>query len=189
MKKKNKMIHFTNFKPGAPVSSDDRALNKQHGVLFLFDENGNEWYESQKLFSENTLKIAYDSNGVIRSISKDVSMLWPNGLSVAEVSIDEKTDLIDISGGWRYENGEVIKNESSLFCVSKEDFEEARSELLDSALKNITLLHVRLLLKMPLTKEENEYIHRMIGYMDNLNALDSNNYKTLELPDLPEVRA
>lgn len=183
------MMHFKKFTSGEPVLTDDRALQQRHGVLFLFDEEGNDWYACQKLFSENTLKVAYDNNGVICSISRDVSLLWPNGLSVAEVSIDETTDLIDISGGWKYENGEVIKNESSLCCVSKEDFEEARSELLDSALKSITLLHVRLLLKMPLTKEENEYIHRMIGYMDNLNALDSNNYKTLELPDLPELRA
>jgi len=181
------MMEFKRFTSGEPVLANDKSLKQRHGVLFLFDENGNEWYQCQKLFSESTLKVAYDNNGVICSFSKDVSMLWPNGLSVAEISIDEKTDLIDISGCWKYENGEVIKNESSLLCESKEDFEEARSELLDGALKNIILLHIKLILKIPLTKEENDSLHHWIEYMDNLNALDGNNYKTLKLPDLPEV--
>ena len=183
------MMHFKNFRSGEPVLTDDRALQQRHGILFLFDEKGNEWYECQKLFSEDTLKVAYDTNGVICSMSKDVSMLWPNGLSVAEVSVDENTDLIDISGSWKYENGKVIKNENSLFSESKEDFEAARGELLDSALKNITLLHVKLMLRIPLKKEESDSLQHWIGFMDTLNAMDSNDYKTLKLPEMPEMNA
>jgi len=183
------MIKFDNFMLGNPRCPEHSELNSRHGVLFLYDEKGNEWYECQKLFSENTLKVTYDNNGVICSISKDVSMLWPNGLSIAEVSIDENTDLIDISGSWKYENGKVIKNENSLFSESKEDFEAARGELLDSALKNITLLHVKLMLRIPLKKEESDSLQHWIGFMDTLNAMDSNDYKTLKLPEMPEMNA
>jgi hypothetical protein len=181
------MMEFSRFTSGEPVLANDKSLKQRHGVLFLFDENGNEWYQCQKLFSVNTVKVAYDTNGIIRSVAKDVSMLWPFELSVAEVSLDDKSDLIDSSGCWKYENGKIFKNEDSVFCGSKSDFEAARGELLDSALKNITLLHIKLMLKIPLNKEEDDSLHHWIGYMDTLSAMDSNDYKTLKLPGLPEM--
>ncbi|EEW8571409.1 phage tail protein, partial [Escherichia coli] len=47
------------------------------GAMYLKSEDGQDWYECQSLFSAETLKLVYDSNGIITSISKDVSMLWP----------------------------------------------------------------------------------------------------------------
>jgi len=179
------MMDFRRFTPGAPVLANDQALQQRHGVLFLFDENGNEWYQCQKLFSANTLKFAYDTNGIIRSIAKDVSMLWPDGLSVAEVDIDDHDVSIDISGSWLYLDGVVVKNESTHLYDSKEHFEEARDELLDITLRKITPLHVKLLLKKSLTKEESDVLLQLIDYMDKLNTMVSDNFKMLKLPELP----
>lgn len=49
-------------------------------VLYLKDKNDQDWYESQKLFSDSTMKMGCDSNGVILMASVDVSTLWPEGL-------------------------------------------------------------------------------------------------------------
>ncbi|HFF1543746.1 TPA: DUF4376 domain-containing protein, partial [Escherichia coli] len=54
-----------------------------------------------------TLKLVYDSNGIITSISKDVSMLWPVNQSVAEVADTEENRKADISGRWGFD-GEKI---------------------------------------------------------------------------------
>ncbi|UMR99555.1 DUF4376 domain-containing protein [Escherichia coli] len=72
---------------------------------YLVSDDGHDWYECQNLFSENTHKIAYDSDNTIRSITTDVSSLFPLDLSVAEV--ETLPEGCDISGRWKYVNGEV----------------------------------------------------------------------------------
>lgn len=75
--------HMNNFKNFAPYTpGEDKRELVDAGVLFLLDENGNDWYECQKLFSECTKVIAYDSNNIVVSITDDASTLWPIGLSV-----------------------------------------------------------------------------------------------------------
>ncbi|ECE0111606.1 phage tail protein, partial [Salmonella enterica subsp. diarizonae] len=75
------MINIKNFTPGDPKTPEQLELANKHRVLFLFSEDDQEWYESQKQFAADTIKFSYDSDGVIRSISRDVSALWPVGLS------------------------------------------------------------------------------------------------------------
>ncbi|MCV5276570.1 tail assembly chaperone, partial [Escherichia coli] len=82
---------FAPYTPG-----EDKRELVDAGVLFLLDENGNDWYECQKLFSECTKVIAYDSNNIVVSITDDASTLWPIGLSVAEIEI--LPDGVDING-------------------------------------------------------------------------------------------
>ncbi|ENC2999043.1 tail fiber assembly protein, partial [Escherichia coli] len=87
--------HYTPEKPDVP------------GAMYLKSEDGQDWYECQSLFSAETLKLVYDSNGIITSISKDVSMLWPVNQSVAEVADTEENRKADISGRWGFD-GEKI---------------------------------------------------------------------------------
>ena len=47
-----------------------------------------------EFFHENTIKIVYDSDNIVVSISNDVSTLWPVGASVAE--IETLPDGVDI---------------------------------------------------------------------------------------------
>ncbi|EEW9253623.1 DUF4376 domain-containing protein, partial [Escherichia coli] len=77
------------------------------GAMYLKSVDGRDWYESQSLFAADTLKLVYDSNGIITSISKDVSMLWPVNQSVAEVADTEENRKADISGRWGFD-GEKI---------------------------------------------------------------------------------
>ncbi|EEN7821164.1 DUF4376 domain-containing protein [Salmonella enterica] len=102
------MVNIKNFTPGDPKTPEQLELANKHRVLFLFSEDGQEWYESQKQFAADTIKFSYDSDGVIRSISRDVSALWPVGLSVAEVADTTANRRADISGRWGFDGTDVI---------------------------------------------------------------------------------
>lgn len=102
------MVNIKNFTPGNPKTPEQLELANKHRVLFLFSEDGQEWYEAQKQFAADTIKFSYDSDGVIRSISRDVSALWPVGLSVAEVADTTANRRADISGRWGFDGTDVI---------------------------------------------------------------------------------
>uniref|UniRef100_UPI000A1003F8 tail fiber assembly protein n=2 Tax=Enterobacteriaceae TaxID=543 RepID=UPI000A1003F8 len=98
-------MKLTNFKLYTPESIDTPELN----IAFLISDEGKDWYESQSLFSEKTLKIAFDEKGIIRSCSEDVSQLWPVGLSVTEVDTDVMPDGFDINGDWVFDGAQVVR--------------------------------------------------------------------------------
>ncbi|EGB0327187.1 DUF4376 domain-containing protein [Salmonella enterica] len=102
------MMNIKNFTSGAPKTPEQLELANKHRVLFLFSEDGQEWYESQKQFAPDTIKFTYDSDGVIRSISRDVSALWPVNLSVAEVPDTTANRRADISGRWGFDGENII---------------------------------------------------------------------------------
>jgi len=77
-------------------------------VLFLKDNAGRDWYESQKLFADETLKVVFNSAGIIVSMNYDVSTLWPVDNSVAEVAADDVPEGIDISGNWMYDGKNIV---------------------------------------------------------------------------------
>ncbi|ECH9563099.1 DUF4376 domain-containing protein [Salmonella enterica subsp. salamae] len=91
--------NFTPYKPESPVIS---------GAAHLKSEDGYDWYECQKLFSPDTIKVEYDNNGVITCISRDVSGFWPVGKSVAEVPDTEENRRADISGRWGFDGTDII---------------------------------------------------------------------------------
>lgn len=78
------------------------------GAMYLKTEDGRDWYESQSSFKADTLKLVYDSEGIITSISKDVSMLWPVGQSVVEVEDTAENRKADISGRWKFDGEKVV---------------------------------------------------------------------------------
>ncbi|PVY84065.1 tail fiber assembly protein [Pantoea ananatis] len=163
------MIDLKNFKPGKPVSADDIASEKEYGMKFLFDDAGHEWYASQRLYADGTLKIAYDKEGIIWSLSTDVSELWPVHLSVAEIAHDDQSRQIDNSGLWKYIGGKVIKlspDEDLKFLEDKKEY------LIDKAVTKIMPGMAKLLLKKQLSAEESELLEKQLHYLDQLNTLD-----------------
>ncbi|HHR4769107.1 TPA: DUF4376 domain-containing protein [Salmonella enterica] len=102
------MVNIKNFKPGEPKTLEQMELAKKHNVIFLYSEGGWEWYEAQKQFSPDTIKVAYDDEGVIRSVSRDVSALYPYNLSVAEVPDTTANRRVDISGRWCFDGVGIV---------------------------------------------------------------------------------
>ncbi|EEJ8287818.1 DUF4376 domain-containing protein [Salmonella enterica] len=102
------MQNIKNFTRGNPKTAEQLAQANRHRVMFLFSEDGQEWYECQKQFTPDTIKIVYDADGIIRSLSPDVSALWPEGLSVAEVPDTTANRRADISGRWGFDGTTIV---------------------------------------------------------------------------------
>jgi hypothetical protein len=103
-------ITLKNFRACTPATPEQRELAKQN-VLFLMDESGADWYESQRHFSPDTMKIGYDGRGIIKVIATgftDVSSLWPDGLSVSEVEDNEENRRVDNTGNWVYDGEKLF---------------------------------------------------------------------------------
>ncbi|ECE9609565.1 DUF4376 domain-containing protein [Salmonella enterica subsp. enterica serovar Enteritidis] len=102
------MMHLKNIVAGNPKTPDQYQLTKKFGVVWLFDEDGKNWYEEQKKFSADSLKIAYDKNNIIVDINKDVSAINPEGCSVVELPDITANRRADISGRWGFDGTNII---------------------------------------------------------------------------------
>lgn len=115
------MQNIKNFTQTKPV----KAQLKKYGavsenIIFLKSEDGQRWDECQKLFADDTIKVMYDSAGVIRSVVDKpvpqrgntfaVSMLFPLNMSVAEVAVDEYPAECCIDGTWRFDGNTVYQD-------------------------------------------------------------------------------
>ncbi|MDJ4950471.1 tail fiber assembly protein [Salmonella enterica] len=103
------MMHLKNISAGNPKTMAQFQLTKRSGVIWLYSEDEKNWYEEQKNFAADTLKIAYDQNGVIVNISQDVSTINPTGLSVVELPNITANRRADIYGGWVFDGEKIIK--------------------------------------------------------------------------------
>lgn len=117
------MQHLKNLKEYTPEDENSLFLMKQHNAEFFISDDGRDWYKSQEDFLPGTLKVAYDKNGIVRSISRDVSKIYPRDFSVVEVDITEKNKDVDILGGWVFDDGEIKPRQYS------EDELRAQAEL------------------------------------------------------------
>lgn len=107
------MENIKNFKLVEPTSSKLKSSGNLKSALFLESENGLCWYAAQNLFADDTVKIQYDSNGIIRAVvdkpvpargnTYAVSMLWPVNASVAELALDDYPDGVQLDGTWKYD--------------------------------------------------------------------------------------
>ncbi len=103
------MMHLKNIKAGNPKTPEQYQLTKKAGVVWLFCEDGKNWYEEQKNFQPDTIKIAYDENNIIVAVSKDVSTINPEGLSIVEVPDITANRRADNNGKWMFLDGKVVK--------------------------------------------------------------------------------
>lgn len=102
----------------APVNRDKTQSEINIGAYFLESDDGQDWYECQSLFSDDTAKIMYDPEGIIwgvvnkpvpqRGNTYAVSMLWPVNMSVAEIDAADCPDDCRGDGSWLYRDGKVL---------------------------------------------------------------------------------
>ncbi len=71
------MNHIINFKEYKPNN-----FKFGENVIYLISDDGQDWYECQKKYKDNTLKVEYSANGTIVRASRDVSRLCPYNASV-----------------------------------------------------------------------------------------------------------
>ncbi|EOD1513294.1 tail fiber assembly protein, partial [Escherichia coli] len=105
---------------------------KNFDVIWLFSEDGRNWYEEVSNFQKDTIKMAYDENNIIVAITRDASTLNPAGLSVVEVADITANRRADDSGQWMYLDGQVRKREYSSEEVNRQT-EQRKATLLSEA--------------------------------------------------------
>ena len=75
------MQHLKNITAGNPKTVAQYQLTKNFDVIWLWSEEGKNWYEEVSNFQEDTIKIVYDENNIIVGITRDASTLNPEGFS------------------------------------------------------------------------------------------------------------
>ncbi|EMY0608949.1 tail fiber assembly protein [Yersinia enterocolitica] len=76
-------------------------------VIFHVDEEGRDWYELQETFSEDTIKVGYNAQGIVCTVSEHVYAIAPTGLSIVEVESLPENFVLEY-GAYEYLNGEVV---------------------------------------------------------------------------------
>lgn len=161
------------------------------GIRYLRDTNKNDWYESQKSFQADTLKIVYDTENIIISAAKDVSGLWPEGASVAEISADDVPAAFDINGSWIFD-GTGIKARTYSASEWLARAESERQSLLTVA--NDTIADWRTELGLGVISEEDKtsltawmiYI-KTVKQLDLSGVFTEKEYNDLVWPEIPDV--
>lgn len=164
-----------------PVSRGKTQAEINIGAYFLESEDGQDWYECQSLFSDDTAKIMYDPEGVIwgvvnqpvpqRGNTYAVSMLWPVNMSVAEIDAADCPDDCRGDGSWLYRDGKVLPVPVDYQAKA----ETTRQKLLNDA--DNAIKDWRTELTLGIISDENKAA--LILWMNYINAL-----KSLELTDV-----
>ncbi|EAA3461161.1 tail fiber assembly protein [Salmonella enterica subsp. enterica] len=172
----------------APVNRGKTQSEINIGAYFLESEDGQDWYECQSLFSDDTAKIMYDPEGVIwgvvnqpvpqRGNTYAVSMLWPVNMSVAEIDAADCPDGCRGDGTWLYQDGKVVQR-----VYTSEDLrqqaEVKKLKLLEEAENVIRPLLRAVKLKIA-TDEEIKQLEAWELYSVMVNRVDT------AAPDWPE---
>jgi len=139
-------------------------------VSFATDENGADWYESQKKFQSDTLKIIFNNKGIIVSMSHDVSALWPGGNSVAEIALDDVPTGLSINGEWVFD-GVKISPRTTTSEEWQEKAESLRQSLLKEAGDVTSDWRTELQLGI-ISDEDKEILIEWMAYIKALKALN-----------------
>jgi len=172
-----------NLKEGAPVTPEQWALKKSINAMFFYDEEGNEWYESQKLFSSDTIKIAFDSNNVVRCVHNDISAIYPENMSVAEIKNTTANRRADNSGRWQYIDGDIVVREYSAEEL-REQAQKKKNDLLSKADTAISPLERAVKLGIA-TAEELIALEAWERFSVLVNRVDTSKAPDIDWPEIP----
>lgn len=185
------MQNIKNFSPYQPSPKQLEAYDNPSGDIpqFLISEDGRDWHECQRDFADNTIKIMYDADGVIRSIIDNpvpqrgnilaVSMFFPLNMSVAEV--ESLPEGCRDDGTWLYQDGAIIRNTAARIT--------AMEVLKQRRIRQASQLMIPLNAAMQLgdiTEAETQRLKDLLAYVRELQALDVSVSPDTPIPDLPQ---
>jgi len=178
------MMELKNLVIYTPEEGTEAHELSKMGAAFLMDDSGNDWYKSQPLFKTDTLKIAYSSDGVIRTASEDVSTLWPIGMSVAEIEKGAVPEGFEANGEWLYDEKGIIPAPVNLAKVKEKERQE-RVNVANSYI-NERQWPSRLMLGR-LSESEKREFNVWLDYLEALSAIDTTKPDGITWPEKPEV--
>ena len=180
------MTILTNFKEYIP---DDEASQELMtlGVIFIKSAEGADWYQSQALFKNNLLKVIFDSKtGVIIGTGTDITTMWPNGYSIADIDYDTNATPQSLEGKvFQVRTGKIVDR-----VYTKAQQQATVDREIASLQREATTLMAPLQAAKELdmmTEEEAAYLKELQRYLVYLNRVTSQEgYPTnIEWPVLP----
>lgn len=166
--------------PGTPAGEMANRIKAQ----FICTSDKQDWYELQKSFARNTLKVVYAENGVIIQASDDASTLWPVDASVTEIPTEQipKGFALPLAGAdWQY-NGQRIVPRVYTPEEQRALADRRKQALMAEAEAILAPLERAVRLKMA-TDDEKTRLNAWEIYSVKLNRVDTNN---AEWPTKPE---
>ncbi|EFI9716751.1 tail fiber assembly protein [Escherichia coli] len=179
------MLHLKNITAGNPKTAEQYQLTKQYDVTWLFSEDGKNWYEEQKNFASDTIKVAYNERGRVVWVGKDVTGIEPTNVSIIELPDITANRRITAPGYWFYRNDEFVFD-------YKLKAEDERDALLQQASIMTSEWEKDLLLGL-ISDEDRERLKAYRIYAKSLQAMDFNiitdktSYNAIEWPVSPEA--
>lgn len=171
------MIQSEVFNLNVDLSPEQQEMADKFSVQFLVDENGEDWYDSQRKFSPDTWKISVLPDGRISEISRDISMMFPLNCRVMEFA--ELPTGISVSEPWYVDlkTIDIYRNENEVA-------ELMRDELIKSVTERILPLQQA---QEDGDAEENEVAELMAlrSYRTALRRLDITTAPSIDWPDKP----
>ncbi|MCT8350345.1 tail fiber assembly protein [Photorhabdus kayaii] len=153
-------------------------------VQYLRDDEGNDWYQIQEKFLEETIKFTFNKDGVITSISKDISSLFPIYLSVAELASEDVPTEIIITDGWVFDGKKIIQRIYTLE-EQRQQAKNQKSEKMIAANEVIQPLQDAIDLGIA-TNEEKILLLEWKRYRVSLNRIDTSLATAIIWPEQPK---
>ncbi|HAW5767049.1 TPA: tail fiber assembly protein [Escherichia coli] len=179
------MLHLKNITAGNPKTAGQCQLTKQYGITWFFSEDGKNWYEEQKNFASDTIKIVYTGDGRVVWVGKDVTGIEPRNASVISVPDITANRRITAPGYWFYRNDEFVF-----------DYKLKAEDERDALLKQVSIMTSEwekdLLLGL-ISDEDREKLKAYRIYAKSLQTMDFSpitdkaSYNAIEWPVSPEA--
>lgn len=157
------------------------------GVTYLQSEDGQDWYDVRDSLSATQLKIAYQADGVIRMQSYNAVELYPENLSVAEISKRDvpKNFPERLDGNWIFDGKKIVPRVITAQEVI-DQAEEKRAELMGIANQKIAPLQAALDVGIA-TDAELAQLKAWKTYLVLLSRVDTSNAPDIDWPEVPDV--
>lgn len=155
-----------------------------NNFLYFRSEDGQDFYESLSKFTKK-YKLCIDSENIIRSVSEDVSRLYPAGFSVVEVN--KLPAGFNIFGDWQYKKGAVVAVPVNYHAKA----ETTRQKLLDAANSAIADWRTELALD-EISDDDKATLTKWMAYIKGLKSLDLKGisdeatFNKIQWPALPQ---
>ncbi len=177
------MQHLKNIRSGNPKTKEQYQLTKNFDVIWLWSDDGRNWYEEVKNFQPGTIKIVYDENNIIVAITKDASTLNPEGFSVVEVPDITANRRANDSGKWMFKDGAVIKR-----VYTEEELrlqtENQKKILLQQAREKTQFWQTQLTLGI-ITDSDRQQLMNWMRYVQQVETTDTS-VLPVTFPEQPE---
>ena len=166
------------------LNEKETLLADSHGITFLSDPKGNDWYQLQKNLSPDRLKVVFDEKGVVNSASYDASTLWPQFFNLVEVDfLPENFEKTPTGGKWIFD-GEKI----TLRVYSADELAEQASYRKNTLLTEASVIISPLQDAKELgiaTVNELAELNKWMLYRVSLSRIDSKIAPDIIWPDIP----